>query len=156
MSLKNCFSRYEEHIILMAIQFFLFSSTLINDGNSKLREHVSEFCKRPAYIKSDCTPCSRVHTKCFKSVHRSFKNMSFSFELKSLCISYLTNLIFMSSFRLQYPGNYILCIEIVILLPKCYWFLNNLSTDIIFLNIYITLFESIVKIFLRFIQQVLI
>lgn len=81
--------------------------------------------------------------------------MSFSFEFKSLCISYLTNLCFMSSFRLQYPGNYILCIEMVILLPRQYWFLNDLCTDIIFLNIYIMLFESIVNIFLRFIQQVL-
>lgn len=61
----------------------------------------------------------------------------------------------MSSFRLQYPGNYILCIEMVILLPRRYRFSNNLSTDIIFLNIYIMLFESIVNIFLRFMQKVL-
>lgn len=78
-----------------------------------------------------------------------------SFEFKSLCVSYLTNLCFMPSFRLQYPGNYILCIEMVILLPRRYRFSNNLSTDIIFLNIYIMLFESIVNIFLRFIQKVL-
>lgn len=34
MSLQNCFSSYDEHIIVMFYKNFPIHSTIINDGNS--------------------------------------------------------------------------------------------------------------------------